>query len=421
MESESIWNYLFLTILLGLSAFFSASETAFTSMSKLKIRHLIDANVKGAKQIGKLMSNPTKMLSAILVGNNVVNITATSIATSIAIHHLGNNGTGIAALLTTILILLFGEIAPKTAAKVYSEKAALTLAFALQMVVTLLTPIAFIFTQLSDLFLFCIGKNNKPKEVSITEEELKTMVHVSQEEGVLESDEHEMILNVIEFTDTEIGSIMTPRTEIIGVNVNASYEDVYQTFKEYQYSRMPVYQNSLDEIVGILHLKDLMLFDKTKVYKNKDFMKEPYLTFENMRVSDVFKRMKATKCTMGVVLDEYGGTAGIVTIEDFVEEIVGDIDDEYDDESEKITVINEQEILAEGSADISEVNEKLDIKLSDERFNTIGGFITGELGKFPVKGDDFIYHENIEFIIESANRNKIEKVRIKKLDQETHG
>lgn len=418
MESEiGIWNLILLGVLLVLSAFFSASETAFTSISKLKVRHMLDANVKGAKYIAKILDNPNKMLTSILVGNNIVNITMTSIATALTIHYFGESGTGIAAVVTTIFILLFGEITPKTIANAFPEKICLGIAVILRLIILILTPFAFVFSRISDLLLILLGRKNGKKKVSITEEELKTMVNVSQEEGVLETDEQEMIFNIIEFNDTEVGKIMTPRTEIVGVDINAGYDEVFRVFKENQYSRIPVYQNSLDEIVGVLHLKDLVLFDKDKnVYHNKNYMKEPYITWENFKVSDVFKKMKSSKCTMGIVLDEYGGTAGIVTIEDFVEEIVGDINDEYDEyDNNKITIINENVILADGLAEITDINDKLDVNLSNERFNTIGGFVTGELGKFPLKGDTLIYNDIIEFVVESAGKNKVEKVKITKL------
>lgn len=418
MESEiGIWNLILLGVLLVLSAFFSASETAFTSISKLKVRHMLDANVKGAKYIAKILDNPNKMLTSILVGNNIVNITMTSIATALTIHYFGESGTGIAAVVTTIFILLFGEITPKTIANAFPEKICLGIAVILRLIILILTPFAFVFSRISDLLLILLGRKNGKKKVSITEEELKTMVNVSQEEGVLETDEQEMIFNIIEFNDTEVGKIMTPRTEIVGVDINAGYDEVFRVFKENQYSRIPVYQNSLDEIVGVLHLKDLVLFDKDKnVYHNKNYMKEPYITWENFKVSDVFKKMKSSKCTMGIVLDEYGGTAGIVTIEDFVEEIVGDINDEYDEyDNNKITIINENVILADGLAEITDINDKLDVNLSNERFNTIGGFVTGELGKFPIKGDTLIYNDIIEFVVESAGKNKVEKVKISKL------
>ena len=418
MESEiGIWNLILLGVLLVLSAFFSASETAFTSISKLKVRHMLDANVKGAKYIAKILDNPNKMLTSILVGNNIVNITMTSIATALTIHYFGESGTGIAAVVTTIFILLFGEITPKTIANAFPEKICLGIAVILRLIILILTPFAFVFSRISDLLLILLGRKNGKKKVSITEEELKTMVNVSQEEGVLETDEQEMIFNIIEFNDTEVGKIMTPRTEIVGVDINAGYDEVFRVFKENQYSRIPVYQNSLDEIVGVLHLKDLVLFDKDKnIYHNKNYMKEPYITWENFKVSDVFKKMKSSKCTMGIVLDEYGGTAGIVTIEDFVEEIVGDINDEYDEyDNNKITIINENVILADGLAEITDINDKLDVNLSNERFNTIGGFVTGELGKFPLKGDTLIYNDIIEFVVESAGKNKVEKVKITKL------
>jgi putative hemolysin len=418
LESEiGIWNLILLGVLLVLSAFFSASETAFTSISKLKVRHMLDANVKGAKYIAKIFDNPNKMLTSILFGNNIVNITMTSIATALTIHYFGESGTGIAAVVTTIFILLFGEITPKTIANAFPEKICLGIAVILRLIILILTPFAFVFSRISDLLLILLGRKNGKKKVSITEEELKTMVNVSQEEGVLETDEQEMIFNIIEFNDTEVGKIMTPRTEIVGVDINAGYDEVFRVFKENQYSRIPVYQNSLDEIVGVLHLKDLVLFDKDKnIYHNKNYMKEPYITWENFKVSDVFKKMKSSKCTMGIVLDEYGGTAGIVTIEDFVEEIVGDINDEYDEyDNNKITIINENVILADGLAEITDINDKLDVNLSNERFNTIGGFVTGELGKFPIKGDTLIYNDIIEFIVESAGKNKVEKVKITKL------
>ena len=412
MEAGASWQLILLVVLIGMSSFFSASETALMSLSKIRIRHLVDEKVHGAEAVSKLVENPNKLLGSILVGNNVVNIGASALATSLAIQHFGSAGVGIATGAMTLLVLIFGEITPKSLAAQHSEFISLKIVGIINFFVILFNPIVFLLLLFTNGLIRLLG--GKPGRVQpfITEDELKTMVNVSHEEGVLEVEEKEMIYNVFEFGDSQVKDVMTPRTDMIALEVGVTYEKIIETFKSEQFSRIPIYQETTDNIIGILYIKDLIFkSNENTVFDIHDYMREPYFTFEFKKITELFQELRIKHIPMAIVLDEYGGTAGIVTMEDLIEEIVGDIRDEYDDHEKDIEVVKEDEYIVEGSTRIDELNDMIGVDIESEDFDTIGGFIVGEFGYIPEVNETIESH-GIKFVVEEVDRNRIEKLRI---------
>ncbi|NLM12159.1 MAG: HlyC/CorC family transporter [Epulopiscium sp.] len=412
MEPGEMWQVFALLILLSLSAFFSASETALMSLSKIRLRHMVDEKVKGADIINKLVEESSKLLGSILVGNNIVNIGASALATSLAISLWGDAGVGIATGVMTLLVLIFGEITPKSLAVQNTEKTALKVAKPIYIITIILSPIVNILMTVTNWMIRLFGGNPEKQVSFITEEELKTMVDVSHEEGVLEVDEKKMIYNVFEFGDSQAKDVMTPRTDMIAVEINATYDEIIDLFKKEQFSRMPVYEDNTDNIIGILYIKDLFFFEGNKDKFNlRQLIRPPFFTYEFKVTSELFAEMRAKRTPMAIVLDEYGGTAGIVTMEDLVEEIVGDIEDEYDDKDEEIQVIKEDEYIVDGSTRIDFLNEMIGTNIESEDFDSIGGFVIGILGRLPEPGENVEY-DHIKFIVEDIDKNRIEKLRV---------
>ncbi len=394
-----------------MSAFFSASETALMSLSKIRLIHMVEEKVKGASTINELREDPSRLLGTILVGNNLVNIGASSIATVLAIEYFGDSGVGIATGLVTMLVLVFGEITPKALAAQKSERISLLVARPISILAYLLSPVVFVFTHIAALILRLLGCKATSKLPSITEEELKSMVNLSEEEGVIEDHEKKMICNVFDFGDQLVKDIMVPRMDIIAININSPYDDVIKTIRTEQFSRYPVYSNRIDNIVGILNVKDLVYLDSREQFDIKKFVKKPYYTFEFVNTAELFNEMKKRRTHMSVVLDEYGGTAGIVTMEDLVEEIVGEISDEYDMQTKEIETIREGEYIVDGSTRIDELNELIGTNIESEHYESIGGFMIQLLGRLPRQGESVDYMST-RFIIENMEKNRIKKIRV---------
>ena len=404
-----------LIVLLGLSGFFSMSETALMAITKIRMRTMLDEGVKGAKLLDKLLQNPSKLLSAILIGNNVVNIGASAISTTLTVKLMGGSDVGalVATGVMTVLVLIFGEITPKTIAKMNAEKLALRVSRPINIISIILKPLVFIFTAISSVVIKLFGGDASGSDHYITEEELKTIVDVSEEEGVLENTEKEMIFNVFKFGDIQVEDIMIQRVNITALNKDITKEELFDTIKKEQFSRIPVYDETIDNVVGVLNVKDLILLeDKSKEFNVMDYTREPFYTFEFKKVSELFTEMKKTRNHMAVVLDEYGGTVGIVTMEDLVEEIVGDIEDEYDEAKDKnIRKIKENEYIVEGSTRIDELSDLLGFEIESEELDSVGGLIIDSIGRMP-KEKEQIEIENVKFIVEKVKKNSIKKVKI---------
>lgn len=416
MDSSLSIQIIFLILLLLASGFFSASETALMALSKLDVRYMVEQNIKGAKKLEKLLENPNKLLGSILVGNNLVNIVASSLATMIAIKLSGGSssgmGVGIATGIMTLLILIFGEITPKSLATENAQKIALRVVGPISLVVTVFSPVVTLLMSVTNGLLRLLGAHPDHPKPFITADELKTIVNVSHEEGVLESDEKQMIVNVFDFGHSCAKDIMVPRTDMIAIDLSATYQDIIALYKEEQFSRMPVYEESYDHIVGILHIKDLILNQiDPENFRMRDFLREPYFVHEFKSNDELFKEMRAEKIGVAIVLDEYGGTAGLVSMEDLVEEIVGDIDDEYDQAHQEIVKISDTEYIVEGTSRIPDINENLNLNIISEDFDSIGGFVIGLFDRFPNTGEE-IRFEHLIFKVEETLNNRINQIRI---------
>ena len=412
-STENILQIGLLVVLLLGSGFFSASETSLMSLSKIRIRYMEDEGVKGAKLVGSLIEKSSDLLSSILVGNNIVNIAATSVSTSLFINIFGDGGVAIATAVMTVLVLVFGEITPKTIAANSPEKVAVVVSKPISIIMKITKPIVWVFNLLTGIIFKIMGIDNDGVKPFITEEELKAMVNVSHEEGVLEMEEREIINNVFQFGDMQAKEAMIQRLDMVAIDIEDSYDEIIELFKSEKLSRLPVYQESIDDIVGILNIKDIIFLSDEEIenFDIKDYVREAFFTYEFKKITQLLEEMKKEKTQMAIVVDEYGGTAGLLTIEDLVEVIVGDIDDEYDEEEEEIVKINDNEYLVEGSTKISDVNEQLGINLESEEFDSIGGFIIGYLKRIPEE-NEIIEVEDVKFKVESIDKNRINKIDI---------
>lgn len=427
MDPSDAAQLIILVLLLLLSAFFSSAETALTTVNRIRIRSLAEDNVKGAKTVLKLVENPSKMLSAILIGNNIVNLSASSIATSFAFNicekiGMGKSasvGAGIATGILTILILIFGEITPKSLATIYSEKLSLGYSGVVYFLTQLLTPVIFIINKISLGLLLLCRIDPHYRASAITENELRTIVDVSHEEGVIESEERQMITNVVDFGDSLAKDVMVPRIDMEFADVNLSYDELVAVFSKEQFTRMPVYEESRDNVIGIVNLKDVFFYSGSKDRFNlRDIMREPYLTYEFKKTSELLIEMRKASISIAVVLDEYGATAGLITLEDLLEEIVGEIRDEYDDDEEDcIQCIGENEYLADGSAKLEEVNEFIGLDLDSNDYDSIAGHIINLLDHLPDEGET-VREDNVIFTVKETAKNRIDKVHILVLPKE---
>ena len=410
--SNSIQIILLVILLVG-SGFFSASETALMSLSRIKMRHMEEDGVKGAKLVSSLVEDSNRLLTSILIGNNIVNIAATSIATSLFTATLGAQGVAMATGVMTVLVLIFGEITPKTISANNPEKASLVVSKPIKFFVIILTPVVWVFNRITKVIFKLFGVDDNGVKPFITEEELKTMVNVSHEEGLLEIEEREIINNVFEFGDMQAKEAMVQRLDIVAIDMEDSYDEIIELFKTEKLSRMPVYEETIDDIIGTLNIKDIIFLSDEEIenFDIKKYIRDPFFTYEFKKITQLLEEMKKDKSQMAIVVDEYGGTAGLITIEDLVEVIVGDIEDEYDEEEDEIQVINSNEFLVEGSTKISDVNEVLGIELESEEFDSIGGYIIGYIKHIPEE-NEVIEVDGIKFNIESVDKNRIKKIRI---------
>ena len=383
-------------ILLCLSAFFSSSETALTTVNQIRMRTLADNGDKRAARVLRVTGNPGKMLSAILIGNNIVNLSASSISTSLAIHLFGNTGAGIATGILTFLILIFGEVTPKTMATIKADSMSLTAAAPIGFLMKILTPVIFIINKLSLGLMFLLHVNIKDAQKKMTEEELRTIVDVSQENGVIEHEERDMIHNLFDFGDAEAKEIMVPRIDMTFVQADATYQEVLDIFRQDMFTRLPVYEDSTDNVIGIINMKDFLLQNDTPEFSVRNLLREPYFTYEHKNTADLFLEMRKSSISLAIVLDEYGVTAGLITLEDLLEEIVGEIRDEYDaDEEDDITRISDREFYVLGSANLNDVSEALSLHFTSDDYDTIGGYCLGLLDHLPEKNEIILTDNNI--------------------------
>lgn len=412
MDSSDVTQLIILIILLILSAFFSSAETALTTVNKIRIRSLADEGNKRAKSVLKVTDDSGKMLSAILIGNNIVNLSAASLTTSLA-YSFGGSMVAIASGILTVLILLFGEITPKTMATIHSEKMSLLYAPVIHFFMKIMTPLIFVINGLSTGVLLLLRIDPKAKNTAMTENELRTIVDVSHEDGVIESDEREMINNVFDLGDARAKDVMVPRVHVTFADINSTYTELIEIFREDKFTRLPIFEDTTDNVVGTINMKDLLLYDNTKEFNIRDILREAYFTYEYKSISELLVEMRQASFNIAIVLDEYGETAGLITLEDILEEIVGEIHDEYDENEEDfIQEISDREYIVEGSINLDDLNDRLDLNLSSEEYDSLGGFIIEYLDRLPEKGDSITTEEGIRMVVETLDKNRIESVHL---------
>lgn len=399
-------------ILLGLSAFFSSSETALTTVNKIRIRNLAESGDKQASWVMKLNENRGKMLSAILIGNNVVNLSASSMLTVLATDVFGSKAAGAATGILTLLILIFGEITPKTIATLQAEKNALRFGHIIYILMVLLTPIILAVNGMSFGVLRLLHVDPNKHGDDMTEDELRTIVEVGHEKGVIESEEKEMINNVFDLGDSVAKDIMVPRIDMTFINVNAGFEELLQVFRRERYTRLPVYEDTTDNVVGIINIKDMLLIEDRKHFSIAQHLRQPLYTFESKKLSELMVEMRKTSNNIVIVLDEYGATAGLITLEDILEEIVGDIRDEYDeDEEDELVKVGEEEYLMEGAMKLDDLNRKLGLDLSSEDYDSVGGWMIDKLEHLPAQGEEARW-DNVRLVVEQVDKNRIDKIHL---------
>ncbi len=399
-------------VLVALSGFFSGSETALMSVNKIRIRELANEGDKKAEIVDRLLADHTRLLATILIGNNLVNIAASAIATSLAIEVFGSSGVGIATGIVTLIILIFGEITPKSIGNRRAVKYSKLVAPVLFWMERLLSPLISLFVIVIRLF---VGEGNLLSTSFLSEEEIRRFVNVSEEEGVIKRTERKMINSIFEFDDTTVREVMVPRIDMVGVEEKATIRQLVKLAVDKGHSRIPVFQESIDRITGIIYVKDLLqllIDNEDEDIVVKEYMRSAYFIPESKKINELLTEMRKRKVHISIVLDEYGGTAGLITIEDLLEEIVGDIQDEYDLEPKQIEYLNEHELLLDARINIDELNEILpEPILDEENYETISGFILYQLGHLPKEGEK-LEIDNFTIQVDKILENRLEKIKI---------
>ena len=412
MDSGEVLQIGIVIGLLVLSALFSLAETAMADVSKIRIRGLAEAGDKQAQMLMKVFERHGKMINTILICDTAGNLAAAILMTLLVTTHFGRQYVWAGAVPAAFLVLILGEIAPKTAAALYAEKLSLALAKPVYGLMVLFTPVLFLVEKLSNLVLLLFRINPKKKPEAITEEDLRTIVEVGHEEGVIESDEKKMIYNVFDFGDSVAKDIMVPRTDMACIDAEATYEEFMEVVREQMYTRYPVYEETTDHVIGIINIKDVLLAERRQEFCIRDYLREPYYTYEYMKTADLMVELRKTQNNIAIVLDEYGATAGLITLEDMLEEIVGEIRDEYDeDEEDFIRRLGPSEYVVEASMHLDDLNDLLGLSLESEDYDSIGGFMIGMLDHLPEQGEEVTF-QNLRLVADQVDGNRIDKVHI---------
>ena len=411
MDTSGVIQLTSLILLLILSGFFSSAETALTTVNKVRIRSLVEDGNKRAVTTQKILDRYSKMLSTILIGNNIVNITASSIMTVLAAKIWGDFAIGIATGVLTMLVLLFGEIIPKNLAMLYSEKISLAYCNVIYFLMTVFTPIIYIIDLLAGLIMKLLHIDPNKKMSLMTESELKTYVDVSHEDGVIESEEREMIFNVFDFSDAVAKDVMIPRIDMVTVSLDTDYKNLLKVFRESMYTRIPVYEEDKDNVIGLVNIKDFILVTDEAHFQIKDIIREAHYTYEFKKTADLMMEMREKTTNVAFVLNEYGSTVGMITLEDLLEEIVGEIRDEYDeDEEEYIQEIDDNIYLVEGGMKLDDINDALEIELESEDYDSLGGLMIEKLDRLPEEDEEIELESGIRLKAQGIVHNRITKV-----------
>lgn len=416
MEPESsMMQLVALVVLVLLSAFFSSAETALTTVNKHRLRALSEEGNKTASKVLNLVDHPSKLLSAILIGNNIVNISASALATTFTTEVFGSKFIGVSTGVLTLVVLLFGEITPKTLATIYSEKMSMVYIHVIAPLTIILTPAIWIVDKLSNIIFFVLRVDRNAANNQMTEGELRTIVDVSVEDGVLEKEEKSMINNVVDFGDSKAKDIMVPRADMVLVSVDASFDEVFEAFNEEHYSRLPVYDESKDTVIGIVYMKDLFFYQNDRENAKKNFslrsiMREPFFVYEYQKTSSIMTELRKRFVSIAIVLDEYATAVGLITIEDLLEEIVGEIRDEYDMyELEIVTRISDNQYEIDASMKLGDLEDVIGIELESEDYDSLGGYVIEILDHLPSEGET-VKKDGVTFKVVSMDKNRIDRV-----------
>lgn len=413
MDTAGAIQIVSVAVLILLSAFFSSAETAFSTVNRVRLRTLAEEDHKGAIRVLAILEQYGKMLSAILIGNNIVNLSASSVMTTFAINLWGSKAVGIATGALTLTILMFGEIIPKTWAMQRAESITLLFAPLIHFLMFILTPVIFVIDKLSNCILRLLHISSEGNNFHITEKELKTYVDVSHEGGVIESEERALIYNVFDFGDTVAKDIMIPRIQMTTVPLTATYQELLSTFRSCMFTRLPVYDEDPDHIIGLVNIKDFILVKDKEKFSLKKILREAYYTYEYKNVSDLMMELREKSCTIAFVLSEYGATVGMITMEDLIEELVGEIRDEYDaDEEELIQETEEGQYLVVGGMKLDDLSDALGISLDSEDYDSVGGLILEKLNRLPEDQEIIELENGITLKACGVKDNRIVKVLI---------
>lgn len=406
-------------VLIILSMIFSSSESAFLSINKLRIRFLRTKKDKRAIRAGRLLDHKEQLLNTVLVGNNIVNIAITSILTSLALQVFGQAGVGVATLVATILLLIFGEITPKTIGSRHPEPVAFLFTGIISFFMKIFSPLVFVFTGISRGITRLLGVKQRTRQVSFTEEEIKNFIDVGEEEGVLEESEKNMMHRVFKFTDLAAKDIMVPRTRITAIPMTATYSEIIELSQRTRLSRFPIYRKDIDDIIGILYVKDMLFYDRsTNNFSVRDIMRPPLFVLGTKKMSSVQQMLRENKQSMAVVIDEYSGTDGILSIEDIATEIFGTITDEYYTvETPSAVKISDEEAVLDGTTRLSTISENIGINLDSEFYDTLAGFISEKLDRVPVPGDT-VSVGGFVFTVSDADSTHVHKVHVRRETEE---
>lgn len=401
-------------VLIILSMIFSSSESAFLSINRLRIRFLRSKKDRGAIRVGRLLDRKEQLLNTVLVGNNIVNIAITALLTSLALQLFGSSGVGIATLVSTVVLLIFGEITPKTVGSRHPEPVAFLFSGLISFSMKLLSPLVFVFSGFARLASRALGIKSNQKTVSFTEDEIKNFIDVGEEEGVLEQDEKRMMHRVFRFTDLAAKDIMVPRTKIVAISLTASYHSIIELAQQSRLSRFPVYRQNLDDIVGVLYIKDMMFYQgKSDNFFVRDIMRPPLYIVGTKKMSSVQQMLRENRQSLAVVIDEYSGTDGILTTEDISREIFGTVGDEFYQARMPQTVeLAQGEALVDGAIRLTEVAERFGCSLHSEFYETLGGYLSEKLDKVPVEGD-FYREQGMLFTVKEADATRILTIHVK--------
>lgn len=415
VDTDTLIRIIVLICLLVLSAFFSSAETALTAVSPIRIRNLLDQNPsdKRAAAVMRIIDDPSPMLGTILVANNAVNLSASAITASLA-YRFGGKHLALATGIITLLILVFGEITPKTIATIRTEKMALAYARPLIVLMTILTPIVFLINAISNGLLKLLGVS-RDDAGKLTQGDIQTIVDVGHEEGIIQSDEKDIITNVFELKDSAVKEVMVPRVHVSILDADISFEELLKVFREDKYTRYPVYEDTPDRIIGTINMKDLLLYHDgdTSSFSVRNILREAHFVFEHKKIRELLAEMMEASVSIAIVVDEYGDWTGIITLEDVLEEIVGEIHDEYDEPSDDLIYqVAPNEYIAEGAISLDDFSDRLDTEIESEDYDSLGGYILEQLDRIPDVGDAVTTENGIRLVVDSVDNNRIELVHV---------